>query len=115
MRQIVRVEDVFTKAGIQLPTGHKHHDSTMETICPICSTKQRLSEARVQLSGDETTYECKNGCQIILVVGEPGETPWMGRGYRLKDYVIRNVSDLHVQPIPGSGVVFFPACPDAVV
>lgn len=76
----------------------------MRTICPTCQEIQTLAEASVEL-GDETVYECKNGCQPILIVAPPNASgkPWPGRGFRVRDWVIRNVSDLLISYVDGDG------------
>jgi len=113
--EIVKVEDAFERAGFQLPNGQRVRDSMMETCCPTCDTTQLLSEAPIRLMGEETTYNCKNGCQIILVVGRPGSQAWQGRGYRLKNYVIRNTRDLFVKIDPQGPAVLIPASPAALM
>ncbi|MFJ4545813.1 toll/interleukin-1 receptor domain-containing protein [Pseudomonas sp. NPDC088885] len=94
--EIVRVQDVLAKAHIPPPgTGLKPtFDAHMSTTCPACHSEQRLNEATLSLEGAETIYTCKNGCQPLVVVGRPGEVAWPGRGYRLGDFVIRNVRDI---------------------
>ena len=113
--EIVKAEDAFERAGIQLPNGHKVCDSMIETSCPTCATTQLLSDAPIRLKGEETTYECRNGCQIILVVGRPRSQAWQGRGYRLKDYVIRNARDLFLKINPQGPAVLIPASPAALM
>lgn len=113
--EIVRLEDAFDRAGIQLPDGKKVRDFMAETSCPTCGTTQILSDAQTRLKGDETTYECKNGCQIILVVGRPRMHAWEGRGYRLKNYVIRNARDLFVKINPKGPVLLIPASSAALM
>lgn len=113
--EIVKAEDAFERAGIQLPNGQKVRDSMIETSCPTCKTTQLLSEAPIKLKGDETTYECKNGCQVILVVGRPRAQAWQGRGYRLKDYVIRNARDLFLKVNPNGPAVLIPESPSALM
>ena len=108
---IVGVEDAFGKAGIQLPNGQKVKDAMITTSCPTCGEEQLLSEAKISLIGDETVYECKNGCQIIAVVGRPGFEAWQGRGYRLNNYVVRNARDMVLNI--GRGVLI-PASPAAL-
>jgi hypothetical protein len=73
-----------------------------------------LPEGRIYLVGDETAYECKNGCQIITVVGKPGVEAWHGRGYRLKNYVIRNTRDIILNINPNVPDVLIPASPAAL-
>jgi cytochrome c5 len=91
--EAVRVQDVFAKANI--PTeGKAFVDGDMRTTCPACHTEQRLNEAKISQEDAETFYTCKNGCQTLVVVSRPGETAWPGRGYRLDDYVVRNVRDI---------------------
>lgn len=112
--ELVRVEDIVTKSlrapspATPLPT-----DAEMHTFCPTCHHDQRLADADVRRDGEETVYICKNGCQVIVVVGSPGSSPWPGRGFRVGDYVIRNASDL-LLPI-GIKAVKIPASPAALM
>lgn len=113
--ELVRVEDVLVgqltaPPGGRLPTDHEAH-----TRCPTCGTSQTLSQASLSRNGKETVYVCVNGCQPIVIVGEPGEAAWEGRGYRLGPHVIRNASDL-LLPIGGSGKeVLIPASKSALM
>lgn len=113
--ELVRVEDVLVgqltaPPGARLPTDHEAH-----TSCPTCGTSQTLSQASLSRSGSETVYACVNGCQPIVIVGEPGDVPWHGRGYRLGSHVIRNASDLFL-PIVGTGKeVLVPASKSALM
>lgn len=77
-------------------------DAGIWTTCPTCQEKQALAEATVE-HGDETVYTCKNGCQPILIVGAPGSVPWPGRGYRIKDWSLRNAADLTFRAIDQQG------------
>lgn len=91
---LARVEDVLAKAGIQPKGGRSIKDTDLLTTCPACGSVQRLSDAVLSLDRNETTYTCMKGCQPILVVGRPGTVPWPGRGWRMGDYVVRNVRGL---------------------
>lgn len=113
--EIVRAEDVFERAEIQLPNGQKVRDSMMRTSCPTCTATQSLSEAAIRLRGEETTYECKNGCQIVLVVSRSRGDAWLGRGYRLKDHMIRNAHDVFLKVSPQALDVLIPASPAALM
>jgi hypothetical protein len=92
----VSVADVLARQNIRLRGGQAIEDSDIRTVCPACETSQLLSEAPLSLDGEETCYFCKNGCQPLVVVGRPGIVAWEGRGYRLGEFVIRNVRDLIV-------------------
>jgi len=92
--ELARVEDVLVgqlKApqGTYLPT-----DKEIYTTCLTCNTQQTLSQAQIVREGQKTVYICQHGCQDIVIVGEPGDVPWEGRGYRLGEHVIRNAQDL---------------------
>jgi hypothetical protein len=93
---LVSVESVFNNA-IDFKGQRAYQDKDMVTDCPTCNEKQNLSEATMSLADDDTLYSCKNGCQTIVVISRPGVTAWPGRGYCLKDYVIRNASDITIQ------------------
>jgi hypothetical protein len=113
--ELARVEDVLVgqlKAppGTRLPT-----DQEAYTTCPTCSTQQTLSQAQIVREGKETVYSCQHGCQAIVVVGEPGDVPWEGRGYRLGGHVIRNAKDLHLPVIGTGNEVLIPASKAALM
>lgn len=93
---LVSAESVF-KSALDFKGQRAYQDKDMVTDCPTCKEKQNLSEATISLVDDDTLYSCKNGCQTILVISRPGVTAWQGRGFRLKDYVIRNASDITIK------------------
>ncbi|WP_043317141.1 toll/interleukin-1 receptor domain-containing protein [Microbulbifer sp. HZ11] len=94
--EIVKAETVFERA-LDFKDGRPFRDSDMNTECPACNSQQNLSEATLSLDYDDTIYTCKNGCQPLVVIGRPGMVAWPGRGFRLKDYVIRNVRDITIK------------------
>lgn len=113
--ELVRVEDVLVGQltaphGARLPT-----DQEINTSCPTCGTKQTLSQAIMSRQGKETVYTCTNGCQQIVVVGEPGEVAWEGRGYRLGPHVIRNANDIFLPIIGTERDVLIPASKAALM
>jgi hypothetical protein len=98
----VTVVKAFELAGI----GEKADDLTkwnFVTECPTCLEKQSINECKTYVIGRDTIHECKNGCQQIVLVAKfmEGNKPIEQRGYRLKDYVIRNAKDI-VITIPGA-------------
>lgn len=107
--ELVRVEEVF--AVLKPPPG----DDQITTSCRTCGTVQKLTDCEVRRDGADTVYVRRNGCQVIVVVSVPGDSPWPGRGYRLGDHVIRNASDLFLT-IPGTPTqVLIPASPAALM
>jgi hypothetical protein len=110
---LVRVEDVMRNQRVAPPGGRPPTDAEMHTSCPTCGETQHLSETEVRRDVHDTVYLCRNGCQIIVVVSEPGDSPWPGRGYRLGDHVIRNAADLFL-PV-GMNKVLIPASPAALM
>jgi hypothetical protein len=114
---LVRVEDIF---AIQLTPPHGAAlpaDRHIMTSCPTCGASQTLAETKVTRDDEGTNYICKNGCQPIVIVGSPGDTPWEGRGYRLGNHVIRNAADLDcVLPLtPGAPIIKIPRSPAALM
>ena len=107
--EIVRLESAFIRAGVGPRAGPAPRDADFRIRCPTCSTEQRASEAPISLEGDDTIYTCKNGCQPIIVVSRPGLLAWPGRGYRLKDHVVRNAADLYLQGPSMPAAVLIPA------
>lgn len=112
-------EEMLVWTGLNVPGGLRlPNDAQIRTTCPTCDEQQALSEAAVTQS-DETIYECRNGCQAILIIGLPGDKPWAGRGYRMGDWVLRNPADLVGRLINQSGQpsgqpIVFPASPAAL-
>jgi hypothetical protein len=115
-----RAEEVLIWAGLEIPSGARlPGDSGIKTKCPTCRKTQTLAEAEFSEAGAESTYTCKNGCQPILVIAPPEERAWPGRGYRLRNFLLRNVADLRFRVIdqkgkPIGGVVLIPASPAAL-
>ena len=115
--EFVRVEDVLLQQ-LQLKSGSRlATDKEIYTTCPTCKEKQTLSKAQIAREGRETVYTCCNGCQAIVVVGEPNEdgNPWQGRGYRLGDYVIRNAQDMYLPVVGAKKEVIIPASKAALM
>src|SRR5437763_477761 len=116
---MARAEEVLVWAGLDVPKSARlPGDSAITTTCPSCRETQTLQEADYEETGAESVYLCKNGCQAILVIGLPGERPWPGRGYRMGNFVLRNVADLLFRMIdqtgaPVGGTVRIPASPAA--
>jgi hypothetical protein len=87
-------EEILVWAGLDVPGNARlPSDAQIRTRCPTCKEAQTLSQADVAIK-DETTYTCKNGCQAILVISRPSDRPWLGRGYRMGDWTLRNPEDL---------------------
>jgi hypothetical protein len=93
---VIKFSDVLIKAGITIPNVPLITDDILGGVCPTCEEKQFLSLCTIMEENDETHYKCKNGCQDVLVISKPGENAIKGRGYRLKDYVIRNAHDIFI-------------------
>jgi hypothetical protein len=91
---IIRISTVFKLAKISIPNVVSISDEIFGTTCPSCEEKQFLSLCKVFQEAGETHYQCKNGCQDLLIIGKPGEKTITGRGYRLKDFVVRNANDI---------------------
>jgi hypothetical protein len=107
--ELVRVQEVL--AVLKPPPA----DDQVTTSCRTCGTKQKLTECELRRDGADTVYICRNGCQSLVVVSAPGDSPWPGRGYRLGDHVIRNAGDL-LLAIPGTvNRVLIPASPAALM
>ena len=96
------VSDVFNR-NMSMQRDVRERD--FRTSCPTCRSDQRLDQATVDRADDdpEVVYVCRKGCGPILIVGTPGTTPWPGRGYRIRDWVIRNPTKLVLQS-PGMTV-----------
>jgi hypothetical protein len=115
-------EEMLLWAGLTVPGNLRlPSDTQIRTTCPTCNEEQTLSEADV-LVGDETVYTCKNGCQAILVIGPPGDRPWLGRGYRMGDWSFRNPADCLIslidqdgRPAAGTRPILLPASPAALL
>jgi hypothetical protein len=113
---LVRVEDVLASSLKSPVVGWRiAKDAELLTSCPTCKEDQFLDEGTVSRDNEETVYECKNGCQVIVVVGKPGDSPWPGRGYRLEDHVIRNAQEIRMPVLGTGGTVLIPASPAALM
>lgn len=106
--EIVKAETVFDNA-LNMKGDQRICDADIKTDCPACNTNQTLSEAIISLDNDNTIYTCKHGCQPLVIISRPGMVAWPGRGYRLKDYVIRNVRDVFVKTEGMSKSLLIPA------
>jgi hypothetical protein len=113
--EVVRLEEVFLKAGLGPKGKLPIRDADFTTACPTCSTQQAASEASISLDGSDTVYTCKNDCQPIIVVSRPGLVAWPGRGYRLDNYVVRNASDMFFKTADMQAAVLMPASKSALM
>jgi hypothetical protein len=107
MFSIIRVSDVFVKAGISIPNVSIITDDLFHTTCPTCKESQSTNQCAVYEDNGNTFYECKKGCQVIIIVSKATGKAIEGGGYRLKDYVIRNTNDMYIMP-PNSVPVLIP-------
>jgi hypothetical protein len=78
---------------------------------------QSLDEATVEERDPlMTVYRCRNGCATpILLLTPPAVLPGARSGYHLKDWMVRNPSDLLVHRPECTAVsLIFPASPHAL-
>jgi hypothetical protein len=106
---LVRVGDVFAGTLKAPPGSQLPGDSEASTSCPTCAQEQRLDEAELTREEEATVYICKNGCQRLVVVAQPEDSAWEGRGFRLGSHVIRNAGDVYLTVAPGAPKVMIPA------
>ncbi|QUM86154.1 toll/interleukin-1 receptor domain-containing protein [Moritella sp. 28] len=111
---LVSAESVFKKS-LDFKGKQAFQDKDMVTDCPTCNEQQTLAEATMSLADDETLYTCRNGCQAIVVISRPGISAWPGRGYRLKDYVIRNARDITIKTNSMGMPILIPASKAALM
>jgi hypothetical protein len=79
--EVTLFQDVL-RAKIRVPAGRSlPTDAEIQIVCPTCEQEQTLGEAGVRRDGQDTVYECRNGCQAVLVIGKPGNSPWPTGGY----------------------------------
>jgi hypothetical protein len=108
------IPDVVTVEAVLGRLDPPPKDDQISTVCRTCGVSQRLSECESWRDGEDTVYVCKNGCQTLVVIGKPGDSPWAGRGYRLGNHVIRNAGDLEIH-VSDASVVVMPASPAALM
>ena len=113
--ELVLVEHVLSESLVAPPGTKLPTDSKISTTCPTCRNEQTLSEADVKRTDAGTAYHCKNGCQVLVVVGTPETESWAGRGYRLGPHVIRNAADIFLSLEGASKRVKFDASTAALM
>ncbi len=89
---VIRACDVLNQA---LPPGSPPlSDNEISEDCQTCG-EVSLSSCSVR-QAVETTYSCGKCGNPLLIIGatNPDGKPWPGRGYRLKDFAVRNAVDL---------------------
>lgn len=102
MPELTRVEDVIRLNLTFPPPTRPPTDAEITTKCPSCGTGQSLSEARIYRNpSGETAYECKHGCQSMVIVGASRAARIPNRGSRLGDHVIRNAGEMRLPMIGG--------------
>jgi hypothetical protein len=94
---IIRVCDVLNQA---LPPGSPViTDHEIVADCTICGQAVQLSDCKIQQTA-ETTYRCECGCTLVIIgPPNPDQRPWPGRGFRLKDFVLRNAANLRYRGV----------------
>lgn len=104
---LITVHEVLRQAAVIAPRGYRlGTDAEIQTSCPACSHEQTLAQATLRRGEEFSEYVCVNGCQVILIIGRPGDDgPWQGRGYRLENFVIRNARDVIVPRIPSNHLI----------
>ena len=106
-----RASEIFPQPGDGRPLSDRH----FTTNCPQCNRKQNLEEAAfTPIDESEFHYLCASGCGPVLVISTHGAGHREGRGYRLRDWVVRNPRVLWVAVVPGKAPIFMPASPDAL-
>lgn len=108
----VLIEDVMKILNFE--NGFEIKNKHFTTECPTCGIKQTLDECKVYKTELETVYECKKGCQPIVIIGLPGTKSWIGRGYRIGKYVIRNAKDISMCCSKSGKIIVFNARPNAL-
>jgi hypothetical protein len=90
-------------------------EADIRTTCPSCGRAQRLDEA-LYLDEDrfEAFYRCATCTEPILVVSSPTVVPWEGRGTRIRDWMIRNPSDMFIRVHQAADETRIPAAPHAL-
>ncbi|MFD3447443.1 hypothetical protein ACFDTO_22890 [Microbacteriaceae bacterium 4G12] len=108
------VSKVYELAGIDA-NGYNFVEKDFSTECPTCLENQSIDECKVYVKENNTIYECKNGCQQIIIIAKfvEGTKGMENRGYRLKDYVIRNAKDMIVTIPNAINKVLIPASKNA--
>jgi predicted RNA-binding Zn-ribbon protein involved in translation (DUF1610 family) len=105
---IIRACDILSQAlqGGSSPLS----DDDILADCQTCKQAIELSLCRLsQLM--ETTYSCPKCGSTLIIISAPNRDgkPWPGRGYRLKDFVLRNAVDLLIR-----GAIKIPRSPRAL-
>lgn len=89
----ILVCDVLNQA---LPPGMQPiTDADIEAECSGCHTPMSLDQSYI-IKASETTYFCRLCSEPIVIIGSPNPNgiPQAGRGYRINDFIVRNITDL---------------------
>jgi hypothetical protein len=94
---VIKVSDVLNQA---LPPGTPPiTDADIACDCPTSGAPIQMSECSIE-PGRETRYKCKCGHMLVIIgAPNPDGKSWPGRGYRLRDFVLRNVVDLRYRSV----------------
>ena len=70
-------------------------DDEVFASCENCPDPVSLGSCSISF-GHETVYACPGCGGTLLVIGapDPDGMPWPGRGFRIRDFVLRNAVDL---------------------
>lgn len=86
-------------------------DAEIETDCEQCARAVSLGSCRTEQTGQGMLYRCSSCPETVLIVQDfvPGSATWPGRGFRLGQWVLRNIAPLRFRGI------LMPASPNASI
>lgn len=86
-------------------------DGEIESDCEQCGHTMTLASCRTEQTAKGRIYRCHSCPEVVLIVAPfiEGAKPRQGRGYRLDNWVLRNVTELRFRG------VCLPASPDAAI
>lgn len=87
------------------------HDAEISTDCEQCGKATNLGACRNTTTDQGLVYRCHSCPEVLLIVAAFGDQtqPWPGRGYRIGNWVLRNVGELRFRNI------LIPASPNAAI
>lgn len=90
----INVCDVLNQ-GLPTGTNPPIADDDIIVVCQGCRKTVSLSFCSIEQGSADIIYKCDCGDTLVIIATpNPCDKPWPGRGYRLKNFVLRNAVDL---------------------
>jgi len=93
---------------------HKVREEHITTHCDQCGEDRNIAECVTAVKENVRSYRCPVCSDLLVIIDQPGDKPIPGRGSRIGDWVVRNVTPLDVFVAHGAPHLSIPASTQAI-